>query len=54
MNQLSKTKSSIEESLVMEFGKQTELLETQIQRRASFKNKAQKLSVQEVTDIHWL
>lgn len=31
IDQLSKTKSSIEESLVKEFGKQTELLETQLQ-----------------------
>ena len=30
IDQLSKTKSSIEESLVKEFGKQTELLETQL------------------------
>ena len=31
IDQLSKTKSSIEESLVKEFGKQTELMETQLQ-----------------------
>ena len=31
IEQLSKTKSSIEESLVKEFGKQTELMETQLQ-----------------------
>lgn len=31
IDQLSKTKSSIEESLVKEFGKQTDLLETQLQ-----------------------
>ncbi|MBK9045649.1 MAG: septum formation initiator [Bacteroidetes bacterium] len=41
ISQLSKTKSSIEESLVMEFGKQTELMDTQIQLLEKQKNTAQ-------------
>lgn len=38
IDQLSKTKSSIEESLVSEFGKQTELMETQIKLMEEQKN----------------
>lgn len=49
IDQLSKTKSSIEESLVKEFGKQTELLETQLQLiEEQAKNQSSKTSSQEI------
>lgn len=49
IDQLSKTKSSIEESLVKEFGKQTELLETQLQLiEEQAKNQTSKTSNQEI------
>ena len=49
IDQLSKTKSSIEESLVKEFGKQTELLETQLQLiEEQAKNQTSKSSSQEI------
>lgn len=49
IDQLSKTKSSIEESLVKEFGKQTELLETQLQLiEEQAKNQTSKSSNQEI------
>lgn len=49
IDQLSKTKSSIEESLVKEFDKQTELLETQLQLiEKQAKNIASKSSNQEI------
>ncbi len=49
IDQLSKTKSSIEESLVKEFGKQTELLETQLQLiEEQAKNQTTKSSNQEI------
>lgn len=49
IDQLSKTKSSIEESLVKEFGKQTELLETQLQLiEEQAKNQSSKSSNQEI------
>lgn len=41
IDQLSKTKSSIEESLVKEFGKQTELMDTQLQMIEQQKNTLQ-------------
>lgn len=49
IDKLSKTKSSIEESLVSEFGKQTELMETQIQLLEKQKNSA--VTVQAETEI---
>lgn len=49
IDQLSKTKSSIEESLVKEFGKQTELLETQLQLiEEQAKNQSSKTINQEI------
>jgi len=49
IDQLSKTKSSIEESLVKEFGKQTELLETQLQLiEEQAKNQSRELTTQEI------
>jgi hypothetical protein len=48
ISQLSKTKSSIEESLVMEFGKQTELMDTQIQLLEKQNNTVQN---QPTTDV---
>lgn len=49
IDKLSKTKSSIEESLVSEFGKQTELMETQIQLLE--KQKSHAVTVQTETEI---
>ncbi len=52
IDQLSKTKSSIEESLVKEFGKQTELLETQLQLiEEQAKNQSSKTSSQEIDTL---
>lgn len=47
IEQLSKTKSSIEESLVKEFGKQTELMDTQLQLIEQQKDTIQSTSNQE-------
>ena len=49
IDQLSKTKSSIEESLVKEFGKQTELLESQLQLiEEQDKNQSTKVATHEI------